>query len=78
MKHYKLWEELLDVLPLKTLKRLVVTRIDTDIDNVQNGYPDIHVPDIVADLLFDTIEGWDSLSKKTIQSWIEAKRAESR
>jgi hypothetical protein len=44
-------------------------------DIVDEGY--IYIPNVVADQIFHTMEGWDNLDKKEIRKWITKRETEN-
>jgi hypothetical protein len=44
-------------------------------DLIDEGY--IYLPNVVADQIFHTMEGWDNLDKKQIRKWIAKREAEN-
>lgn len=65
-----LYNQVMKVLPSKMRDKIIRYSAHSCMVAMHNGYFEISIPDMVADLVFNRVEGWDSLSRKEIQDYI--------
>jgi len=71
MKNEKLYYQLTQCLSKKDINLITIRASQILKESFNYGYPNLHLPDIVADILFFKLEGWNSLSKQEIIRYID-------